>query len=479
VCCMSGKKLILFFFSIFLLFSSVNIKSQAGDSLYYIDPNAFVAREIFNKKIVMLGDGGHHQPAVYHYVFGTLYKWLEICKNKPEDENLTLIIENDSLFPNLLTKYIKDGDMQALVEKGSGFYLEDLEYYTNLRKFSFTIDSLNKYREKKISFKVKAFEQTVERLLSISHKEHQLWFVNERDSVSAEGVINYINSNPNERILIFYGSAHLIDNRISKKIMGGTDVLTEEESKGYFLAYYLEQKFGAENVLKIVPWSSTSYFKKQDFPYPGRKSFIAKSEDLGIPDSLVTGSDYIYFIQYDYLPLIEGGRICSKVILNNNIEHIKYVQPFRPSYISDMEYYRSLYNIHYITGKFMKDDSLSEQLKSISDFNPTDFLYSNRFESELLPLNYVIPQIIGFFSVYGVDASKDSIMILLNRFKDMSSMFLMQRAKFTNSIGIYWIGYPDEKIKAKEYLVKFSGEDFTEPEKYLQWYRMKYYGYEY
>ncbi len=115
----------------------------------------------------------------------------------------------------------------------------------------------------------------------------------------------------------------------------------------------------------------------------------------------------------------------------------------------------------------------------MSDFNTTDFLYSNSFDSVLSPLNYMIPQINGFFSSYGVDASKDSIMILLNRFKELSAMFLMQRAKFTNSIGIYWFGYPDEKIKAKEYLVKFSGEDFAEPEKYLQWYRMKYYGYEY
>ncbi len=83
-----------------------------------------------------------------------------------------------------------------------------------------------------------------------------------------------------------------------RKVMGGTDMLTDEEWQGYFLAYYLEREIGAENVLKIIPWSSTSYFRKQDFPYPGRKSFIAKSEDLGVPDSLVAGSDYIYYIQY-------------------------------------------------------------------------------------------------------------------------------------------------------------------------------------
>jgi hypothetical protein len=470
---MSCKNLVLFIISPFVLFSAVSIKSQEVDSLYYVDPHAFVAREIFNKKIVMLGDGGHHQPAVYHYVLGTLYKWLDMCKNKPGEENLTLIIEDGKSMSNEINNYIKSGDMQTLVEKIFGFYLEDLEYYTNLRKFSLAIDSLNKHREKKISFKVKAFEQVgsinFDRVLSLSQREQQLWFVNERDSVTAEGVINYINANPNERILIFYGGAHLIDTRISKQ-MGGTDKLTLEESKGYFLAYYLEQAFGAENVLKIVPWSSTSYFKKQDFPYPGSRSFIAKSEDLGVPDSLVAGSDYIYEIQYEYLPLIEGRRICSKVALNNNIECIKYVKSFRPSYVADMDYYRRIY---------LRDDSLSKQLDSVSNFNTTEFLYSNRFESVLSPLNYMTSQINNFFNSYGVDAGKDSIMILLNRFKRLSAMFLMQRVKFTNSIGIYWFGYPDEKIKAKEYLVKFSGEDYAEPEKYLQWYRMKYYGYKY
>ena len=133
----------------------------------------------------MLGDGGHHQPAVYHYVFGTLYNWLDMCKNKPEEEKLTLIIENDSLFPNLLDNFIKDGDMQTLTGKMIfGFYLEDLEYYTNLRKFSLAIDTLNKHRDKKISFKMKAFEQVgginADRVLSLSQREDELWFVNER-----------------------------------------------------------------------------------------------------------------------------------------------------------------------------------------------------------------------------------------------------------------------------------------------------------
>jgi hypothetical protein len=483
---MSGKKLTLFFFSIFILFSSISLKSQEGDSLYYVDPNAFVAREIFNKKIVMLGDGGHHQPAVYHYVFGTLYKWLDMCKSKPDEEHLTMIVENDGEFADLLAKLIEDGDMDALLGKiYSEFYLEDLEYFLNLRKFSLTVDSLNLHRDKKISFKVKAFEQAgyanADKVYSLPQKEDELWFVNERDSVTAEGIINYINSNPGERILIFYGGAHLYDKRVDKIRMVGLQMLTPEEGQGYYLAYFLNQKYGVENILKIMPWGSNLYMsaQKQDFPYPGRQSFIAKSEDLGVADSLGPSNGYIYNIQYDYLPLIEGGRICSKRILDKTIEMVKHTKSLLPGYIAQRYYYWNLGNLYYLTGKHYRNDSLLNQSLSDSNFNPTDFLYSNRFDSLLSPLNNMIPQINWFYRNYGVDASKDSIMILLNRFKELSAMFLIQRVKFTNSIGIYWFGYPDEKIKAKEYLVKFSGEDFAEPEKYLQWYRMKYYGYEY
>ena len=49
--------------------------------------------------------------------------------------------------------------------------------------------------------------------------------------------------------------------------------------------------------------------------------------------------------------------------------------------------------------------------------------------------------------------------------------------KFINAIGIYWAGYPDEKIKAKEFLKQFSKEDFAEPEKYLQWWRNVYHNF--
>ena len=91
---------------------------------------------------------------------------------------------------------------------------------------------------------MKGFEEGGEivsdKMYRMSQKENELWFVNERDSVSAGGIINYVNSNPIEKILIFYGGAHLINRKISKIPIVWLRTLTPEEGMGYYLAYFLD-----------------------------------------------------------------------------------------------------------------------------------------------------------------------------------------------------------------------------------------------
>jgi hypothetical protein len=55
----------------------------------------------------------------------------------------------------------------------------------------------------------------------------------------------------------------------------------------------------------------------------------------------------------------------------------------------------------------------------------------------------------------------------------------IKHVKFINAVGIFWIGYPDEKAAAKKYLMEFSGQDLDEPGEYFKWYRKKYYDYDY
>ena len=101
--------------------------------------------------------------------------------------------------------------------------------------------------------------------------------------MTARGVINYIDSNPNEKILIFYGGAHLIDTKFSGNGAGGSDILTYEESMGYFLAYFLEQKYGEENVLKIVHGGAIylELLRNKIFHIPEGRVLLQKEKTLG------------------------------------------------------------------------------------------------------------------------------------------------------------------------------------------------------
>ena len=56
---------------------------------------------------------------------------------------------------------------------------------------------------------------------------------------------------------------------------------------------------------------------------------------------------------------------------------------------------------------------------------------------------------------------------------------IVNHIRFYNAVTCYWFGYADEKLSAKEYILKFSGQSFEDPRKYLEWYRKKYFGYDF
>jgi hypothetical protein len=43
--------------------------------------------------------------------------------------------------------------------------------------------------------------------------------------------------------------------------------------------------------------------------------------------------------------------------------------------------------------------------------------------------------------------------------------------RFLQCVGVNWAGYPEEKAKAREYLVQSSGKELASPGLYLHWYR--------
>ena len=238
------------FYFCLLLFCKISLAHNV-DSLFYVNPEYHVAKDIFNKKIVMLGDFAHHQPASFLRLYKTLYEWLEICKSQSESNNLTLIIEKDKETSESLNKYLSNGNFSEFVKSiGLDFYLEDLEYYNELYKFSHIIDSINQKRPSRISFKIKGFEEPMENLYKLSEKEWELWFVKKRDSLLSNEIINYIKVNPKDQILMFYGAGHFFNSYMYKNL--GFKDLTDEESYGYYLGYYLTREFGKVILFLII-----------------------------------------------------------------------------------------------------------------------------------------------------------------------------------------------------------------------------------
>jgi hypothetical protein len=55
-------------------------------------------------------------------------------------------------------------------------------------------------------------------------------------------------SHPEEKILVFYGNAHLIKELIRKDLH---TYVIRDSSMGYYLAHYLKNEFGDANVLTV------------------------------------------------------------------------------------------------------------------------------------------------------------------------------------------------------------------------------------
>ena len=491
-----------------LSFLSYNTYTQTEDSLYYINIGRMVANKLFEKKIVMFGDYGHNQPAPYSDINSILNNWLSISTNDNKSVNLTYIIEYDNETITGLNQYIASGNINPLLNCVlPDSYLEFLEYSTKLREFSIRIDSINHFRKNKLSFNIKGFEEVgknnYDKVAKLTEKEWVLWFIKERDSITSTGIIDYMQTNPEEQILIFYGGAHLIKRLWDKSVYwgyGNNFNFSTYEKHGYFLAHYLVNKFGDDNISMFDFWQNPdikNLLKDSQLQNYSSKlennNFITKAINLNLPDSL-SYDDYIYIVMNNnYLPLIESNRICSNLILEKTIKQINKAKVWFPGYVAANSYFEGLDNIFNLTGLLFQNDTLLNEWYNKNTFDEMDWLYSNKFHDTLLAIiKYKAPKGAYFevfkysfnqwFEYYGIycklsDTLKDYFENDDWRNNYLNNLF--NQLRFTNSIGIYWLGYPDEKIKAKEYLIQFSGEDFQEPEKYLQWYRKKYFGYDY
>ena len=177
----------------FLLFvlisiSFSNVYPQDDDSLYILNPEEFIAEEMFNKRIVMLGEGiGHHNPFTFFCFLNVLDKWIDKAAVEDTGEvNLVIIFEETDSLSKVVKHYVFTGEIKPLLDLvAPTFYFEDLEFFFELKKIKQRLDSINLQRQHKINIDIKGFEEIGyelnEEYYKMNQREQEIWVTNERD----------------------------------------------------------------------------------------------------------------------------------------------------------------------------------------------------------------------------------------------------------------------------------------------------------
>ena len=140
---MNNKKNFRIIFSVFLFILLVQGISNlsAEEKTYNLKPYDFVASEILQNKIVILGENGaiDHSNLFPQITFINIIKsWNDKAKEKNiRNKTLTLIIEKSPSAVKLIQHYIDTDDLNPfLIRHGDMYSMEDLYLYYRLRELN-------------------------------------------------------------------------------------------------------------------------------------------------------------------------------------------------------------------------------------------------------------------------------------------------------------------------------------------------------
>ncbi len=458
--------------SFLLLFNFGSCFSQ--DTEISNKPEEEMVKLLNEKRILMLADFGHHKAEPYYSLLKLLDKYFQT----ENPQSISLIMEFDSLYANKLIRYLRHGSVDSLFDIYYRANLEDIEFWSVLKDFNHWVEEKT---NKKDLIKIKGFEMIVdENFYGLSTGEADSWFVPKRDSIAASGIINYVQNNPGETVLIFYGNAHLLDSLQSKQ----TYTLTGEESKGYYLVNYLRREFEKEKVVTVnqVIVDSTIYSNPVLEKY--NSDVILKTSIL--PFGEINRGNFDYTILRRNLfspPPHRLSMIFSRKAIEKAIIKLKEIEQHISRNANTWvkrEYDEILENSYILTGlKFNGYNDLDKWYKKNS-YSGMGRLTSNEFKQFLF--DYVYEDVNNFnekkreklFELgFGPGILSAPIPAKEEWVKDEDAA--LEMVKFHNAVSVYWLGYPDEKEKAKEILVKFSNLIFENPLDYIKWFRKRYY----
>ncbi|MCL5030925.1 MAG: hypothetical protein M1480_18110 [Bacteroidetes bacterium] len=470
-----------------ILTSSINcgVKKQK----YFTHPNAYLVNQLANKKIIMLADFAHSYPLPYKSLIFLLDKWLEMVKSgESKSDNIVLVLEADTQEVSNLKNFIATGNLTPLIKFWLPYNtLEWIEFCEDLRNISLKVKSFNEQREvPKIYFDILAGEtfnvfdnpEGIKR----TREEDAKFFVNIRDSLSAKRIINYLAKNKNKKAIIFYGNMHLIKSNVHKNV---GNALPESETKGFYLAHYLIEKFGADSVLSINQWKAPKQMlENSPFAAAGDSNIFVYSRDItweNIPSWRWEDFDGFILRREEQSPAHYLAYIFSKNVIEADISRMQYLEKYLPGALAERYYNEAKESLQMLTGqKFNKISEWQTWFKE-NNYDGINRLDSKEFEKEIFDRYYNNPADIKtklLLRELGFGPAIMGTQLLPKLEWESIWKDVLPKIKYLDAVGVLWVGTTKEKIEASKYLLTMvhgfmPGQKFK-PQDYLKLYR-KYY----
>lgn len=432
------------------------------------EPEYYIAELLQTHRAVMLGDMNHHQPVYTQNVVCVLNSWLDLVSEDSASHNITLILECGSGISELLNDTVNEKNFHEILKYGDDYvsYLENIEFYSGLVSVFSRINRLNT-GGRHITFKIKGFEDYEVPLNAKTNREGELWFVNVRDSVLGEKISGYMQENPNEKILIFYGGMHLTDERIVKSIV--LNDVGKSEGEGYMLAHYLKHRFGDEEIVTVSQLRS-----------------LAQANDTIVNfDTTYLRLDKTWYIKpYIFISQSPLSSLFSRRAIEFVITSLRKLEKYPEGFYAQNMRSNYINGLNLLTGNNFTSTYEIEQWYGTNKYNSYVKINSNEFWEHTFLLLSKYPKSLPFRQAFRKMGFYPGILDT-SFVPDSVSWFGEIRKNNTeniltlNSIAMLWIGYPDEKIQAANFLKNKTGWSTENPHYYLRWYRRNYLGVDY
>ncbi len=464
-------------------------------SEFYSDPNVYLVKQLATKRIIMLGDFYHSAPLPYQTLTSLLNEWVnEVAAGKSHDRKVVLVLEADKQIVDNLKSFVSTGDLKPLVDYWlPNNTMEWLEFCSNLRALHQKIDSLNVRRRngEKILFDIFGGEafNVIDNpsLLRWSREEGTKDFVGVRDSLAGQNIIGHLDSCGDTKAIIFYGLPHLIGNYVHKNVKGE---LPRSETGGYYLAHYLKKRFGADSVstvCQIPPYllgKESGFFRvavDSDIYFPSSE---VNAEDIHLPG--LQPRDFDGFITRHELdipghPLTD---VFSKRVIQADISRMLFFKRFLPGAMAKSYYDEALESLQLITGRDFKDPAEWEHFAERVQYDGFARIESIAFADSMFH---------KFYSNTGSVSTRERLYEMGLRLPILGMEWTpserywretlwpnaVDDIKLNTSVGLLWVGTPQEKKEAAEYLVKALGNPLEQPQVYLKLLRHRFYNVDY